>query len=496
MNTLRLTLVLFLALLCQGVAGAWDIEWDDEYGGTGGVASANAAATDATGVYVVGPVAGALVGQVGAGGNDAYLRKYSFGGDALWTRQFGTAGSDRPFGSVAAHTTGIYLAGETSGTFPGEPGGNGVDFFLARLDAQTGQSLWVRQFGIRSGFLLNIGGVSTDDSGVYVTGSTVLGQDFSITSLLRKYDFNGNFLWSRAFLPGPGVSCSGTLWDVSAHDGNVYVTGQWDERYFDYAFQHAASSCGKNGNALGTGTSVGVLLKYDSAGNLLWRRRIKGAAEGSDAFTGAKTLRASATGIYVGANLTTTFAGHVADGPSADHRECPGLIQGGPGNNFVDKLDAYVRRYDFDGNVMWTHQFGSSVYDLVVGIGTDATGVYLAGNTSCRIEEDAEFSGEFVDAFVVRMANDPTSLLGQVQLIVGQLETLSDAGRLNSGEFGSLVQQLESALRALNRMDDTTARQEIEAFVLTVSHYQHRGTLPSAEAAGLTAAAAGVIAQL
>jgi len=80
-------------------------------------------------------------------------------------------------------------------------------------------------------------------------------------------------------------------------------------------------------------------------------------------------------------------------------------------------------------------------------------------------------------------------------LIVGQLETLKDAERLNSGEFGSLALQLESALRALNRLDDQTARQALEAFVQTVSVYQQSGRLTIAEAAGLTAAAEELIAQ-
>jgi hypothetical protein len=547
MNRLRITTVLFLGLLFHAVAGAWDIEWDDEYGNGLFIFAADGK-TDATGFYVGGGVAGAaLPGQTGSGGSDAYLRKYSFAGTVLWTRQFGTvapdaglgvttdatgvylagstagtfpgqasagnrdafmrkydtdgqvvwtrqfgtSGFDELFRGATIHTTGVYVAGETDGTFPGEMGGNGVDFFVARLDAQTGQLIWARQFGIRSGFPLSIGGVSVDDTGIYAVGTTFLG--VSPAAMFRKYDFNGNLLWSREFLPGPGVSCSGTLWGVAAHDGNVYVTGQWDERYFDYAFQDPASSCGKNGLALGTGTSVGVLLKYDSASNLLWRRRIKGAAEGSDSFTGAKTIWASESGIYVGANLTTTFPGHIADGPRSDRSECPGVERG---NRFFDKLDAYVRRYDFDGNVIWTHQFGSNVFDLVNGIGTDTTGVYLTGDTSCDIGEDGTFSGGFRDAFVLRIAIEPTSLPGQVQLIIGQLETLSDAGRLGSGEFSSLVRTLEAALGALNRMDIKTARQDLEAFVQIVSNYQYRGTLTSAEAAGLTAAADGVIAQL
>ena len=47
----------------------------------------------ATGLYVAGFVTGLLPGQTGGGGGaadvDAFVRKYDFNGNELWTRQFG-----------------------------------------------------------------------------------------------------------------------------------------------------------------------------------------------------------------------------------------------------------------------------------------------------------------------------------------------------------------------------------------------------------------------
>jgi hypothetical protein len=524
-------------LLFSGVAAAWDIDWVDQFGNSTYVDTTGGSATDATGVYVAGSVFGALPGQGGgAGGFDAYLRKYDFagnvlwtdhvgtpateiglgiatepsgvyitgatdgtlpgqisaggldafvrkysaGGTVLWTRQFGTSVTDVPMiGGVATHQTGVYVVGETFGTFPGAADGNGRDIFLARLNAQDGQLLWVRQFGIRGGARLGIGGVSADDTGVYAAGIHYLGQDAD--ALLRKYDFDGNLLWVRELAGTP--SCGATFWGLATHDTNLYVVGQWTNAFFE-----DPTSC--HGAALGP--VVGVVLKYDSSGNLLWRRRLKGVGEGS--FTGAKNIYASETGVYVSANLTTTFPGHVADVPRSDRSECRGLT---PGNQFADKLDAYVRRYDFDGNVIWTHQFGSNVFDLVTGVSTDATGVYAAGDTSCQIDDAAEdFSGGVRDGFLLRIAIEPTSLPGQVQLIVGQLETLNDTGRFTPGEFGSLVQQLEATLQALDRENLAAARQTLEVFVRRVSTFESRGTLTPTETDVLIAAANGVIAQL
>jgi hypothetical protein len=77
---------------------------------------------DETGVYVFGAVSGALPGQTYAGGpDDVFLRKYDPAGHELWTRQFGTAGDDFPMaGPVAIDDTGVYVAGWTNGTLPGE----------------------------------------------------------------------------------------------------------------------------------------------------------------------------------------------------------------------------------------------------------------------------------------------------------------------------------------------------------------------------------------
>src|SRR5262249_27692543 len=145
------------------------------------------------------------------------------------------------------------------------------------------------------------------------------------------------------------------------------------------------------------------------------------------------------------------------DVPRSDRSVCPPLVQTGFGHAFTDKLDAYVRRYDFDGDVIWTHQFGSGVFDLVIGIGSDGTNVYASGDTSCNIQDDVSFSGGNIegnrDVFATQIAIEPTTIPGKIQLLVGLLETLRDKGRLGPGEFTSLVSYLENAQMQLQSQD-------------------------------------------
>ena len=48
-------------------------------------------AVGASGVYVAGTTTGTLPGQASAGGIDAFVRGYDVAGNVLWTRQLGTA---------------------------------------------------------------------------------------------------------------------------------------------------------------------------------------------------------------------------------------------------------------------------------------------------------------------------------------------------------------------------------------------------------------------
>jgi hypothetical protein len=100
------------------------------------------------------------------------------------------------------------------------------------------------------------------------------------------------------------------------------------------------------------------------------------------------------------------------------------------------------------------------------------------------------------DAILMQITVNPTSVPGKIQLIVGRLETLSDAGSLGPQEFDSLVKHLEDALAALNQVNKPVAKQHLEAFIAAVESLESQGGLPSSEAKVLVTATNAVIAQL
>ena len=101
-------------------AAPGDIEWLRQFSGfSPALARTRAVASDGLYVYVVGEVDGTLPGQTSDGGLDAFVRKIILAGNELGTCQVGTSGLDAAYG-VAADGSGVYVAGNTSGTLPGQ----------------------------------------------------------------------------------------------------------------------------------------------------------------------------------------------------------------------------------------------------------------------------------------------------------------------------------------------------------------------------------------
>jgi hypothetical protein len=167
-------------------------------------------------VYLAGMTAGEL--GTSAGGIDGFLARYSAGGDAVWTKQFGTAASDEVWGMAADPAGGVDLAGYTAGDFAGTLNGD-KDILVARADAD-GVLTWRDQFGttgndkaaaiaVDPGGAVHVGGF-TDGSLVAPLGK--------FDGVLAKYAPDRTRTWTRQF---------GTADDDAADayaEANLYLT--------------------------------------------------------------------------------------------------------------------------------------------------------------------------------------------------------------------------------------------------------------------------------
>jgi hypothetical protein len=214
----------------------------------------------------------------------------------------------------------------------------GLFFGLAVLPAHAQALEWARQLGGSISEPETSWGVSADGLGsVYIVGSGGFGES-SITNtgredaFLSKLDAAGQLQWTQRIETDRPETANG----VSADGlGNVYISG-W---MLGGEFEREADA---------------YVSKYDAAGVLQWTRRF-----GTDAFDGARGVSADTLGnVYVGGDTV----GNLAD----------------PNSQTPDFHDAFVRKYDGEGELQWTRQLATGGFGWAIS--ADGLGnVYISG---------------------------------------------------------------------------------------------------------------------
>ena len=347
-----------VAVNCSaGIAEApYAIEWTRQLG-TSAEDSGYGVATDSSGsVWIAGHTKGSL-GAANAGGYDAFLSKYDSSGGLLWTSQLGTSASDAGTCIAADDSGHIYITGTTGGPL-GASEAHSSDAFLTKYDA-SGNLLWIRQ---HKSYASDYGcDVATDNSGnIYMSGSTMgrLGVSAAggFDAFLSKYDSSGNLLWTRQLGTARREYGSGVATDAW---GNVCITGYTKGSL-------VATNAG--------GDDV-FLSKYNASGDLLWTRQF-GTLE-KDYGRGVATDRSG--NVYISGQTSGILGASSAGGS-----------------------DAFLRKYDASGNLLWTCQFGTSEGDIGGGVAIDSSGnVYISGNTTGSLGVSSAGGS---DAFIAKLS--------------------------------------------------------------------------------------------
>lgn len=306
--------------------------------------------TDAAGnIYWLARTNGNLGGENAGIGNDVVLSKYNSQGEQQWIRQFGSFGNDNPFVDPRVDSAGdVVIAGYTNDDLAAPNADTEIppsaDAWIAKYDSD-GNQVWIEQFGTNEGdetFGLDI----DSQDNIYTTGWTRgdlgapnnLNEEGEVTYdiWLAKYDTNGNQQWIEQF----GTNDFDWSWDVATDpNDNLYATG-WT----------LGDLAGTN-----SGSYDIWVAKYDSQGN---QQQIKqfGTA-GDDAAT---SVDVDDAGNYY---LTGYTDGDLS----------------GTGN--AGSYDAWVAKYDCNGNQLWIEQFGTSDRDEAYELNVSDGSVYVTGTT-------------------------------------------------------------------------------------------------------------------
>ena len=264
---------------------------------TPGIDQATAVAADASGIYVIGNRRFLQGGGV---------RKYDSRGNELWTREFNVPERSVHAVGAAVDATGVYVVGYLRAL----PLGAVVGPFVRKYSA-GGEELWTRQLEFFPGI-----GMAVDATGVYVAGFGI-DPYIRGSSFLRKYNADGAELWTSRFQEPDifsALAADATGVYILGVGNRPSLVRKWDPRGNDLWTRQlgAFSLSSVVGAADPTGFFVvgdigrsPFLRKYDADGNELWARPVA-----ADLYPGG--LVADATGVYLAG--TTSWAGPALPG--------------------------------------------------------------------------------------------------------------------------------------------------------------------------------------
>lgn len=390
------------------------------------------------------PTAGTMNNTAGSTG-DAYVTKISVDGTFAWSWR--TSGVSSTAQSVVADSAGnTYIAGHFSGSGDFDPSAGtdsratkgGYDGFVTKI-SPSGAYLWTKTFGGSAAD--QVYGVTVDTTGnIYVTGqyfSTNADFDPAGTGVgskplvgyanmfVVKLNNNGGYVnsWTAG---GTFVYALGRSITVDA-TGRLYVTGDF-QGSVDFA-------PGTPGGEHATAIYDAFVAAYDSNG-YLWSRAV-GSSGYSDSGT---SIVLDPTGDYIytaGIFRSTVTFGYGAITESRNSR---------------GDSDAFVTKWDKNGNYVWVRTMGGANADTAKAVGLDNTGAlfisgeYISTNADFHpydTVEDVRATSAVYDIYVTKLFSD--GAYGWTQTFAGTgydyatSLAVDDAGTITIGGYFSGV---------------------------------------------------------
>lgn len=196
-----------------------------------------------------------------------------------------------------------------------------------------------------------------------------------------------------------------------------------------------------NGGSGINGTQDVALMKYDSAGHLIYTRDL-GAQDS-----------ASGLSLAVSADGKVAIAGSITGGLNG---AVEGALNSDGNSSFADNSDSFVTLYDASGQEVWTERRGSRLNDEAdqVAFGADGT-VYVAGRAQGQMPGQGSPIGDYdgyVEAFATSSTGKPTATFTQTYGTTGPDKP---QGMVVSGN-NLITATVENGHAVLRSFDNTT----------------------------------------
>jgi len=345
-----------------------NVRWRKTFGGNGSdlfnsisFASDGIVAVGQSDFYSFG--SGDWGGVIGKGNTDATIVKYEYPPSIVisdtWKKNFGGNGNDR-YISVSTASDGIVAVGYCSaatfgnGDWVGFMGKGNVDAIIVKYNSYD-NIMWKNYFGGTSDDYFNSVKVLSDGivTAGYSTGGFGVGDLTGMNgkggedAIILKYDLNGTVIWKKNF---GGNNTDRYLSIDKVSDGIVAVG------YSNFGSFGNGDWLGFNGK----GSIDAIIVKYDNAGNVVWKKNFGG--NGNDYFNSVSSV---SDGIIV--------VGH-SEQSSFNNGDWTGVM--GNGN-----IDAIIVKYDNSGNIVWKKNFGNAYDDFFHSVTEVLDGIVVVGHS-------------------------------------------------------------------------------------------------------------------
>ena len=260
---------------------------------------------------------------------------------------------------------------------------------------QEPQLVWGRQLGTTTNDFSDRVAADADGNSWFAGYSTgnLGGQAFGGSDIVvGKYDPSGNRLWVTQFGTASDESASAITLDSQ---GNAYITGSTAGKLGDTQFGGTDAFVCKL-NTTGTvswirqfgtsGTDMGNAIKLDASGNIFVAGITTGKL-GTNQFRGQDNFlsKFDPNGQMLWTRQWGTTSDDTASGMTLDQAGnvfVVGYTYGKLGSASFGDLDMFLTKIDPAGNVLWSQQYGTASADGAMGVSVDdETNIYIVGCT-------------------------------------------------------------------------------------------------------------------
>lgn len=357
--------------------------------------SADAIAVDSDGyVWVVGTTKGAMDDQVATAATDVFLTKYDHSGREVFTRMLGAASDASAYSIAIDASDNVFIAGQTFAplTDMAPTYNTGIsDSYVTKFDS-SGQELWTRQTAPYSPD--GAASVTVDTTGnVYVAGF-VNGQlagsetyNGGKDAYVTKLDSDGALVYNQQFGTAGDENATAIAVDSA---GNIFVGGKLGANGFVRTYDDSGGTPVLDWETdlgdLGTGGTVAQIVLQSGGNPVIVGSSTNAALDNvvREAHSGGLDGYALEFNSNNGNINWATYTGTASDDyvygvtidPGSNDLYLSGATEGvlAGESDQPATTDAFVTKFDQNGNLDWTHQFGGSPNHKALAIAFDADG--------------------------------------------------------------------------------------------------------------------------